>query len=403
MDWEEEWARGWRDSDENICPECIGDTYLKDIVSNALIDEESCSFCGADGAAAFNTFMEALMVGVNNSFEQVDNAGMPWEGGYVFEDQVYDAYEIADEFSWVVGGTHEDQVFEELRDCLDPDKRYASRWWIELEPEKAYTGAWEEFRQQIKHKTRFVFWAAEKQGDSREGAGEISVARILGAIGSLLEEFNLILSLPAETIIYRARGHENPSESQQWRAADLGTNIPENSVGSSRMSPPGIPLFYGADEISTALVEARYADKRSFFTVGKFTTTEQIEVVNLVDIPDIPSIFDPELGTRYGEISFLHDLVKELRQPVENSRASLDYIPTQVFCEYFLHIFREGKIRGLTWNSAASPDHGRCFAFNIPHVDCVDSKGSEVGRPQLILVEDGKTTYRWMADGFRIL
>jgi HEPN/RES N-terminal domain 1 len=192
------WERGWHDSDKYICSACVDDNYLKSVVADSLITDECCSFCDTVGAAAFDTFMEAFMVGVDNSFEQADNAGMPWDGGYVFEDAIYTAYDIADAFSWVTGGEYGDQVFEEIRDRLDPDKVYASRWWIELEPEKAYTGAWEEFREQIEHRTRFVFWANQGKESQREGAGEVAVARVLDAIGALLETFDLITPLPRE-------------------------------------------------------------------------------------------------------------------------------------------------------------------------------------------------------------
>lgn len=101
--------------------------------------------------------MEALMVGVTNMFEQADDAGMPWEGGYVFD--TYGPDELADEFSWVAVGEHAGELVEEIRGCLT-DKTYASRWWIELEPDRAYAQAWESFREQILHRTRFVFWAS---------------------------------------------------------------------------------------------------------------------------------------------------------------------------------------------------------------------------------------------------
>lgn len=325
MSWElDAWERGWSESEKYICPSCVDDNFLKAIVENTVDSEEECSFCGAIGAATFDTFMEALMVGVDNSFEQVDNANMPWEGGYVFEDQVYGAYDIADNFSWVTGGDFADKVYEEIRDRLDPDKQYASRYWIELEPEKAYSSAWDDFCENIKHRTRFVFWATKIE-DDRVGAGEVPVAGILDAIGSLLGRLGLIATMPAGTFLYRARGHQKIVDSQDWKAADLGTNSADNSTGSSRMSPAGIPLFYGSEDVGTALAEVGHADKSEFFTVGCFATTKPIKIVDLTKIPKVPSIFDPELGKWQGEIMFLNDLIVQLRQPVEPGRASLDY------------------------------------------------------------------------------
>ena len=93
------------------------------------------------------------MVGVRHAFEQADDAGMPWDGGYVFT--TYEHYKLPDLFSWVVGGDYEEAVREEIRDCL-VEKTYASRWWAETEPDEAFSTAWTEFRDQILHRTRFT-------------------------------------------------------------------------------------------------------------------------------------------------------------------------------------------------------------------------------------------------------
>jgi hypothetical protein len=40
----EEWERGWRSSDNFICPGCIGDDYLRDVIARLVVDGEECSF-----------------------------------------------------------------------------------------------------------------------------------------------------------------------------------------------------------------------------------------------------------------------------------------------------------------------------------------------------------------------
>jgi hypothetical protein len=93
----EEWERGWKWSDKFICPSCIGDDFLRDIVAHGVVDDEECSFCGVAPAAEFDVFMEAFMVGVRHAFEQADDAFMPWDGGYVFE--TYEHHELPEEFA----------------------------------------------------------------------------------------------------------------------------------------------------------------------------------------------------------------------------------------------------------------------------------------------------------------
>jgi HEPN/RES N-terminal domain 1 len=89
----EERNRGWHGSDTFICPGCIDDEYLRRVVANATADEHECSFCTTAPAAAFDVFMQALMVGIDNRFAQADNAGVPWEGGYVSD--TYQSWEVA--------------------------------------------------------------------------------------------------------------------------------------------------------------------------------------------------------------------------------------------------------------------------------------------------------------------
>ena len=420
-----EWQRGWHSSDKFICVHCIGDDYLRDIVSRAVTENEECSFCGGAPAAEFDVFMEAFMVGVNNSFKQADDAGMPWEGGYVFE--TFEQDEVLDRFGWVAAGGHDVAVVDEIRGRL-AEKTYASRWWIETEPDEAFSTAWKDFREQILHRTRFVFWARKDTEGPYLGAGGVSVTKVLEAIGNLLASFDLITTLPVGTVTYRARGHARQEDSRGWGATQVGTNLPKNTTSSSRMSPAGIPLFYGADDVETALAEVAHADDREFFTVGKFVTTEPVTVIDLTYVPPVPSIFDPVLGGAQGELSFLNELVDELRQPIDTARSNLDYVPTQVFCEYFLHVFDPGgyflhvfspgkdaepradadsevktksKVRGLVWTSAAAAGGGGRLALDIPQEDCVNVADSSAGRLQLHLVPGSLNTYRRRTDEFR--
>ena len=405
----EEWERGWKWSDKFICPSCIDEDLLRDLVARAAADDEECSFCGARPAAEFDVFMEAFMVGVRHTFEQADDAGMPWDGGYVFE--TYEHDELPDTFAWVAAPEHEVEVLDEIRNCL-VDKTYASRWWAETDPDEAFSTAWKEFRDQILHRTRFVFWARIDTDDPYLGAGDVSVPKVLEAIGRLLVSFDLITTLPAGTVTYRARGHARQEDSQGWGAAQLGTNLPKNATSSSRMSPAGIPLFYGADDVETALAEVARADDREFFTVGKFVTTEPVTVIDLTHVPSVPSIFDPELGACQGQLRFLNELVDELRQPIDVARSNLDYVPTQVFCEYFLHVFdpeadadadadAKAKVRGLMWTSAAATAGGGCLALNAAQEDCVDGADGATDRLQLHLVPGSVSVHRRRTDEFR--
>lgn len=401
---EGDWDRGWHSSEKYICAACLDDGFLAEMVAAAATDDDECSFCESCPAAEFDVLMEAFMVGVHNMFEQADDAGMPWEGGYVFE--TYDQGDVVDSVGVIATGDHELEIMEEIHSCME-EKTYASRWWIAVEPHEAFTDTWRDFREQIMHRTRFVFWARPDNSSDLAGAGEVPVANILASIGNLLLEFGLVTTFPAGTALYRARGHNLKTDSDDWAAADLGTNTPENSIYSTRMAPAGIPLFYGAGDSATALAEVAQADQREFFTVGQFVTTAPITAVDLTRVPAVPSIFDPDYGRFQGQLRFLNELVEEMRKPVDTVRSNLDYIPTQVFCEYMLKVFAgdtagDVQFGGIAWASAAAID-GLCIALDIPQKDCVDTADPAETKPQLHLVSNGKSVHQRRTDEFRIV
>jgi hypothetical protein len=89
-----------------------------------------------------------------------------------------------------------------VRACL-AEKTYASAWWDRSEPDEAFSSAWKDFRQQLLHRTRFVFWAHTDDSDQHR---EIPIAQVLQQIGDLLASFNCIKTLPAGTLTYPGTG-----------------------------------------------------------------------------------------------------------------------------------------------------------------------------------------------------
>ena len=47
----DEWERGWHGSDKFICPECVGDDYLKAVEGrHCVVDEQECQATDSSGA-----------------------------------------------------------------------------------------------------------------------------------------------------------------------------------------------------------------------------------------------------------------------------------------------------------------------------------------------------------------
>ena len=81
----------------------------------------------------------------------------------------------------------------------------------------------------------------------------------------------------------------------RW-ASQLGTVPEELAFRSNRMSPAGIPIFYGADNSDSAIEEVASSSEDTHVTWCEFELTEDLQVVDLTQLQPEPSMSDPELG-----------------------------------------------------------------------------------------------------------
>ena len=169
---------------------------------------------------------------------------------------------------------------------------------------------------------------------------------------------------------------------------------------SNRMSPPGIVMFYVSDEAETALRETAkdVEEDAGQYAIGRFQTLREIKILDLGDIPSIPSIFAPvpdslEYDPR-PPLIFLNYFAVELSKPIARDRSiHVEYIPTQVVTEYFrTEFFHDGeRIAGIRYQSARQSDHYSLVLFAAQE-DLVDGARSaeaelfSVGDPWIELV-----------------
>ncbi len=119
------------------------------------------------------------------------------------------------------------------------------------------------------------------------------------------------------------------------------------------MNPPGIPMFYGAEQASTAVREVRRRSVR----VGRFRLNRSVLILDLASLPGVPGIWsNPNRSRRLG-LRFLHQFTNAIMQPVmRDDRAHIDYIPSQVVTEYFRDFtFEEGCLDGIRFPSTQDP------------------------------------------------
>ena len=143
------------------------------------------------------------------------------------------------------------------------------------------------------------------------------------------------------------------------------------------MSPAGIPMFYGADSEGTAFAETftNNPDKPRV-TFGVFHTLRKLRLLDLTDIPAVPSIFDEEAAATRNALSFINSFEADVTAPVpDDHSAHYLYVPTQVVAEYFRHVFTlpdEGSLDGIMFNSSKGAG-GKCYTLFADANQCTDS------------------------------
>jgi HEPN/RES N-terminal domain 1/RES domain len=378
----QEAVQGWSFTDQHVCTACVDDYALKAAVSAADEDAATCDFCGSTPAAELNVLLEAFVNGLRTEYGDADDEGVGWdgrEGGYQWH-RTWDTYELVEEFGDVLVG---EGLLDAVQEAMD------NRIWVEahfIQPrrDEALSASWERFCEAVQYKTRYVFWLRQEDDEQGLGAGDIPASRILEEIGHLIDTLDLLRELPAGHRLWRARPHELPAAI--WNASDLGTAPRERASQANRMSPAGIPMFYGAENPATAIQEVaiRADGKQRWVTVGAFETSQPCVVGDFTNLPSVPSMFDPGRGRQRRPLLFLHEFVAQLSKPARAKEyEQIDYVPTQVVTEYLLRIFAKGQlIVGLLYPSRLTGEP--CVVLDVPHNRCVEQE------PGWEVAEDGR-------------
>ncbi|TAJ11903.1 RES domain-containing protein [Patescibacteria group bacterium] len=175
-------------------------------------------------------------------------------------------------------------------------------------------------------------------------------------------------------------------------AAEIGSPPEEFAVQSNRMSPAGVPMFYGAFELETAKAEtldpAQHAGQT--MSIGTFRALRDLRLLDLAELPDLPSVFDMENHYLIHPLRFLHAFAEDLAKPIaRDGREHIEYVPTQIVTEYFRRVFQgaaKAQLDGLIYRSARQAG-GKAFVLFCENAQCVEpgAKGELWDEPLLCL------------------
>lgn len=387
--WERQIALGYSDvPDKHVCAECFNDYAIKEFI-NKNADEKKCSYCSNESdepiAIALAEVVDFICQGINAEWENpVQSMGWDgreggWQGATVYDSEELVRYQI-------------EELFETNEKVLD-DIAYSmiDREWCQRDPyglrkEEALALSWEDFAKQVKYHRRYIFFRLSDEERQLYDLDMIPASKMLdrisNEISSLGEHIKLTRIIDTGVKIFRARVHDI-GESLST-AKDFGTVPLGDAKYSNRMSPAGIPMFYGAFDPETTfqeIIDDSKDNKGKIASIATFNTLKQMRVLDLTNLPEIPSIFDPKQNPLRSSLIFLRGFVEELCKPInKDGYEHIEYVPTQVFTEYIRYIFKASdgaSIEGMLYPSSKRIGGISCVLF-IENEHCCDEHQEQV-------------------------
>jgi hypothetical protein len=368
----EEWERRWASPGEyHVCARCVNDEALRDLIVGQASELE-CDYCGRRAR------IHPCATHVDTLFEHMggcilaEYTGAEEELPYESREGGYQGYTfLSDELLEEVGDPF---VSDELREHFVEsfgDTTWCEKDYFGLSEDAALICGWSDFTRQVTTNSRFLSSMLQLSED-RWASETFTPIEMLQAIGQIVERAGLTKVLPRGTTFFRARQHKLHEDV----SSHIGLGPPTcDRARASRMSPPGIALFYGAFDRPTAINEVIDRKKRADYWMvssGRFRTARAVLVVDLSHMPTIPSFWDAERAAQRHAMVFLRHFAQEISKPVRAH--DVDYVPTQVVTEFFRNHFRTSpgdEVEGILFASAKWPG-GTCCALFANAEDCTD-------------------------------
>lgn len=174
-------------------------------------------------------------------------------------------------------------------------------------------------------------------------------------------------------VLYRARISMN--DHCHFDVKDMGCP-PIEKATAGRANPLGIPYLYLCHDAETTLYEVRavYLDKVS---VGKFVINSNLDIVDFSS--DINLFYAyTESGSALKDIIqrkiIFNQISADLSKPLRRFDSELEYVPTQMICEYC----KLNGADGIRFNSSLHKGGKNIVLFNYGNAVCVEVTDKEV-------------------------
>ena len=364
-------------AEQYVCVNCFTDLGMIQFVEQNAVSLV-CSFCESIGetaiAAPIEDVSEHFLECIFREYDLAVNQ-LGYEGG--FWGPHWDGFELATDVLELEFPQSNEWA---LLDALFGE--YFDQDWC---PENAYglddlerpRYSWEYFRKVVMHERRYFFM--DNQGDP-DDTEVFSPAEILQTTFEYALNMGLFHEFSIGSRLVRARKERDGERYDSPR--ELGPPPYAAAKRANRMSPAGIPMFYGCDDDDTALLEV--AEGPGYYALGDFEIVRPAILLDLTHIPEVPSLF--EAVPDYQEVDprralrFLHHISREISRCVQkDDHVHIEYVPTQVVTEFIRAkvIWGRARVDGIRYNSSANEGHASYVLFadqsNVEGTEVLDS------------------------------
>jgi len=354
-------------SDKFVCATCLKDQALQQFAQSHG-EMRPCDYCGGTpttaSVAALQDVIEFMGTFIAEEYTDPENDA-PWnQEKERYDVKIFDNDELLDEIGFSVSNW---KLMADISAAF-AGHNWCQRRWERLTPSQRWHYGWERFQHVVKHQRRYTFWYLTDDWDDGAHPDYLPPAHMLGEIGAVINSMKLVKEFPVGTVVWRLQLHSK-NESLSTPARFSSPPI-QYATQPNRMSPAGVPMFYGADDFHTALLEVidpKDKDLDSKAVSGaQFRSVMPLNLLDLTSIPTPPSYFTPGGPSRRHHIEFLNKFVKDLSLPIErDERQHIEYVPTQVFTEFVRHVMKDTncvQVHGI-WYSSSRNGRPCCVIF----------------------------------------